>query len=463
MDRVTFALMPRRRIWLPALYFVVWVLIGAGCSSAGSAKGEASSSSSGGSATATISPIREIQAGALATTQNANRPAVLPIDQPARQESVRAESTTHDPVGVVENTENVHDLPLLSSQPDSNKNSSPQPAQEFTIEPRCCIRPSCCTSNNIQEIESQEPYAELSKEFDSGSVPGEAEPPLAAATPSLSPEQALRSKPIASTAPTTAAPRLRYRPWVPRRGGQSSSSAKLHSEFPKAFKDTYLSPHRPERELAFGSMRMPQESAAPDGPSDQSSRIQASLKEIDTLIRNLPLGNIAFNVPDKMDLDETTELDLALSLASAAEDLKKSVASPHIKGLIESAAIRVTDRMEARLTGNGFQITAVTPELQVVVRSEPTTWKWLIKAAHPGVQELHLTVSALIEINKSTTPFVSRTFEKTIRVEVSWQKKIAGFAQDNWQWVWTAIAAPIGAWFLSRYRRARFSGRDIDD
>lgn len=454
-------------MWLSALYFAAWVLIGVGCSSAGSAKGEASSNSSGGSATATISSIRETKAGAPRPTQNANRPPSLAIDDPARQESVSDESTTHDPVGVVENTENLHDLPSLSSPHDSNENASPQPAQELSAES------SFGTNNDIHKIESQ---IELSKEFESGSVPDKAEQPLAAATPSLSPEQILRSKPLDSEAPTTAAPRLRYRPSVPGRGGRqflpgadpvfggpSSSSAKLHSEIAKAFQDIYPSPHRFERELAFEHMRLPPESAASDGLSERPSRIEASLRDVDTLIRNLPLGNVAFNVPDKMDLDESTELDLALSLASATEDLKKSMASPHLKGLIESAAIRVTDRMEARLTGNGFQITAVTPELQVVVPSEPATWKWLIKAAHPGVHELHLTVSALIEINKSTTPFVSRTFEKTIRVEVSWQKKIAGFAQDNWQWVWTAIAAPIGAWFLSRYRRARPSDRDIDD
>lgn len=194
-----------------------------------------------------------------------------------------------------------------------------------------------------------------------------------------------------------------------------------------------------------------------------ASPIINSLKELDLLVKGLPLGSIAFNVPNKMDLDESTELALTLSLTTGLDDLRRSVMFPQDKGTVESASVRVTDRMEARLTGNGFQITAITPELQAVIPSEATTWKWLIKAAHPGKHDLHLTVSALVEINKSTTPFVSRTFDKTITVEITWQKKIAGFTQENWQWIWGAVGAPVGVWFFNRYRKPRPRQRDIDD
>lgn len=194
-----------------------------------------------------------------------------------------------------------------------------------------------------------------------------------------------------------------------------------------------------------------------------ASPIINSLKELDLLVKGLPLGNIAFNVPNKMDLDESMELALTLSLSASPDDLRRSVMFSQDKGTVESASIRVTDRMEARLTGNGFQITAITPELQAVIPSEATTWKWLIKAAHPGKHDLHLTVSALVEINKSTTPFVSRTFDKTITVEITWQKKLAGFTQENWQWIWGAVGAPVGVWFFNRYRKPRPRQRDIDD
>lgn len=55
------------------------------------------------------------------------------------------------------------------------------------------------------------------------------------------------------------------------------------------------------------------------------------------------------------------------------EQLKQSIIE---EGEKVEATIKVSDRMEARLSGYMFQITAITPEIQAVSKTQQTEWIW---------------------------------------------------------------------------------------
>ena len=177
---------------------------------------------------------------------------------------------------------------------------------------------------------------------------------------------------------------------------------------------------------------------------------QDQLGAIDGILEKLAVGNIAFNAPQTMNLHNTALIQLKLGLTTPTEELKRLIEA---EGEKEGARIQVSDRMEARLTGPNFAISAITPETQAVSRSAITEWKWEVKPNSGGRQNLHLTLSAVLNIDGAPTPRVIRTFDKIIEIEVTWDQRVRSFFENNWQWLWAAVIIPLFGWFWKIRKR----------
>jgi hypothetical protein len=117
--------------------------------------------------------------------------------------------------------------------------------------------------------------------------------------------------------------------------------------------------------------------------------------------------------------------------------------------------------MEARLSGLGFKIEAITPERQAVSPRDITEWKWEIDPTESGLQKLHLSLSAIFYDKDREMIRTVRTFDKTIEVEVTLGHRLSDFVSRNWQWLWKAILVPLGAWAISQWiKRKREGWRD---
>ena len=174
------------------------------------------------------------------------------------------------------------------------------------------------------------------------------------------------------------------------------------------------------------------------------------LGDVDRLLEEMEFGTIAFNAPTNINIDDSPQIQLILSLAETVEKLKQSITE---EGEKVGATIRVSDRMEARLSGYMFQITAITPEIQAVSKRQQTEWKWEIHPKKEGKHKLHLTLTALLEIDEPSTPRAIRTFDKTIEVNVTATQKIGLFFKNNWQWLWAAILVPVAGWLWKRKKK----------
>jgi len=60
-------------------------------------------------------------------------------------------------------------------------------------------------------------------------------------------------------------------------------------------------------------------------------------------------------------------------------------------------------------------------------------------------------LNAKLPIDGNSTYRTIRTFKKEIRVEITRLQQTENFIKDNWQWLWTAIFFPIGAWLWSKH------------
>lgn len=214
--------------------------------------------------------------------------------------------------------------------------------------------------------------------------------------------------------------------------------------------------------LAFLSFFMMSGSMAPSpngGPSPSlssppslpSPSLPPPPNNVDKLLDKMEFGAIAFNAPSNININDSSQIQLLLSLAETIEELKQSITK---EGEKIGASIRVNDRMEARLTGYMFQVTAITPEIQAVSKSHETEWRWEIHPKKEGMHSLHLTLTALLEVDGHSTPRAIRTFDKDIEVTVTKTQKFMNFFKNNWQWLWAAILVPIVGWLWKRKKAA---------
>jgi Divergent InlB B-repeat domain len=186
---------------------------------------------------------------------------------------------------------------------------------------------------------------------------------------------------------------------------------------------------------------------SPPTPEPEPRPSPSEFGAIDRIIARLPRANAAFNAPTALALGESAVVQLRLSAQKSIRELKEEITA---LGEKEGANFKVSDRMEARLTGLGFEIEAVTPETQGVSGQDVTEWKWEIEPTETGTQRLHLTLTALIEVDGEASPRTVRTFERMLVVDVALSTRVSEFVGDNWQWLWTAILIPVAGWLVRR-------------
>jgi hypothetical protein len=189
------------------------------------------------------------------------------------------------------------------------------------------------------------------------------------------------------------------------------------------------------------------------------------LSPLEAAIVELGNANIAFVAPDKLALNEVSEVRVLLSVDQTIAELETQLSElGEMLGDPEGAQIQVSDVMTANLSGLGFAIEDRGSEEQVVAPAGVTEWGWNIEPTKSGTRRLFLTLSALISLGRSERHYTVRTFSKTLEVEVSWGERLSGFFGDNWQWLMSTLLLPIAiaTWGYSRRRNkerhARLAG-----
>lgn len=187
-------------------------------------------------------------------------------------------------------------------------------------------------------------------------------------------------------------------------------------------------------------------------PESTSAEAADELSELDRKLAKLQLGSIAFNTPESIPYGDAATIELLASLKEAEAALREAVRGD---GPVDSARVQLGDRMEARLTGTGFRIEAITPEMQALSQQQRTQWRWEIEPTRPDDLELHLTLSAIFRIEGESVTRTIQTFERTIFVDVPLAKRVQNFVAGNYQFVGSAIIVPVVGGLYHRHRKKR--------
>ena len=165
-----------------------------------------------------------------------------------------------------------------------------------------------------------------------------------------------------------------------------------------------------------------------------------SLEWVDGILGELDWGNIVFNAPSHMRYKGTQRVELLLSPTLDSAQLQTQLME---KGGVEYAKVHVANRMQAQLTGQGFAIEALMPDLQGIGSERTTRWEWEVTSTRPGIQQLYLSLSAWVDIAGHDAPVVIQTFYRTIDVEITIPQRLLEVLQRNWQWLCAAVLTPI--------------------
>lgn len=187
----------------------------------------------------------------------------------------------------------------------------------------------------------------------------------------------------------------------------------------------------------------------PAAPVTEEARTSTSADLVDEIIESLKKAKIVYNTPAMMRLGNIKTIELILSPVLTYDDL---IAELEETGEVDSGEIRISNRMEANLSGQGFIIEALQPDLQAVGSIQPTKWRWNVTPNKPGTYSLHLTLSAHIPVAERDAPFVIQTFDRQIQVNITLPQRISAFLGTNWQWLWAAILVPFGGYIWRRVR-----------
>ncbi|KCZ48579.1 MULTISPECIES: hypothetical protein [unclassified Hyphomonas] len=142
----------------------------------------------------------------------------------------------------------------------------------------------------------------------------------------------------------------------------------------------------------------------------------------DAFLENLKTVPVAHETPTTAEYKRPFEAVLAID---ATGDSTAVDALPG-HGNISEGTAQVSKTVEARLSGSGFAIKAMTPEQQTISPLTENTWRWSVTPLTAGNQELTFDIYAIDD--GPAVPL--RTFHNTVTVKVTGLNRAIAFADQ---------------------------------
>jgi hypothetical protein len=184
-------------------------------------------------------------------------------------------------------------------------------------------------------------------------------------------------------------------------------------------------------------------------PNPRPSAVPASTDqdELETSLKRLRAGNLAYSTPDKMKTGQTRQVTARIAAASVpASELTNGLPGDQ-KNVV--TLLKISTKMKMTLSGPDFTITPLSPVEQFVDNESPTQWQWDVKPNKAG--KLHLRLAAIVELKELSKEF--ETIDREIAVQVDPVDEVSGFWKGNWQWIiatLTALGGAIWRWLARR-------------
>ncbi|WP_139214225.1 hypothetical protein [Pseudomonas sp. NFACC02] len=188
---------------------------------------------------------------------------------------------------------------------------------------------------------------------------------------------------------------------------------------------------------------------------------------IDNVLKRLVVGNVTYNWPEKIPTNGWTTIELLIGAHKTPEELKTLLAEiqsqrSSVRGLVMSSEAKLSNKMQASLTGPDFDIKPSDPVVKPLAGIEPTVWEWTVKPKVSGTLLLTMKLEAIITDGQIETPWVVQTWEKNIEVETSLWETFKEFLNQTlfkpenlWTWIVLPVLGVMGMLLKKGWKRFR--------
>lgn len=152
---------------------------------------------------------------------------------------------------------------------------------------------------------------------------------------------------------------------------------------------------------------------------------------------------------------KSSKLDVAFNVTFAIDATGDTTAADALpgRGVVEEGEAKVSERVEVRLSGAGFDIAQTSPPIQLLSPLTENTWRWSVTPLNAGDHDLTFEIFAID--SDSVTPL--RTYRDTVTVKVSGLNRAIAFAdQANQLFV---LLGGLGSAIAGLFGAIRFFGR----
>jgi hypothetical protein len=204
-----------------------------------------------------------------------------------------------------------------------------------------------------------------------------------------------------------------------------------------------------EEEMGFNFQTQMEEApmASPEADAVSTEVFMAAPKpSFEDTLRTVP---VAHETPTSAEYKRAFNVTFAID---ATGDSTAADALPG-RGVIEEGEAKVSERVEVRLSGAGFDIAQASPPIQLLSPLTENTWRWSVTPLTAGDHDLTFEIFAID--SDSVTPL--RTYRDTVTVKVSGLNLAIAFAdQANPLFV---LLGGLGSALAGLFGAMRFFGK----
>ena len=159
--------------------------------------------------------------------------------------------------------------------------------------------------------------------------------------------------------------------------------------------------------------------------SDSSSPVEEQLQQIDKLLGQSVQSSIAYNVPDRVTLNNTVTIELVLNPSLSPTELAGQLTP---SGEVVTALIEITPMMKAVLLPQNQDALAIQPihadAVQLVSNVDTTRWAWLVTGKNGGPQKMVLVIYRLIRFEGQEYWREVKSYQAEINVQVTFGQQV---------------------------------------
>ncbi len=170
------------------------------------------------------------------------------------------------------------------------------------------------------------------------------------------------------------------------------------------------------------------------------------------VVKELEWGKVVFHSKDLMNFKETNNVEVVLSHSVPIKNLLRQLQLAVEK---EFPRATVTNRIEARLSGKGFKIKPIVPEIQAFSSEGMAQWSWDLTAIDGGLQNLNLTISVILIIAHRDAPFVVWDYDQPVNIEITSTQIVTDFFIKHLKWLTVIIMLPVVGFLMTRHRKRK--------